>query len=243
MSKTVEQQYTSAEFMTIAVARRFRNGATYFIGVGMPGTAACLARKCHAPEAVLIYESGCVGAKPSVPPLSVADDELANTSDMIISIPELFTYWLQGGRIDVAVLGAAQIDKFANINTTVIGNYEKPRVRLPGAGGAPEIATNAREVIVILKHTKRAFVETLDFRTTPGHHVSAVITDLGILEPDALTRELTLVSVHAGITPDQVIAATGWSLKIAEPLGVTPEPSTEELHHLRELQRSVPGAR
>jgi glutaconate CoA-transferase subunit B len=243
MSKTVEQQYTSAEFMTIAVARRFRNGATYFIGVGMPGTAACLARKCHAPEAVLIYESGCVGAKPSFPPLSVADDELANTSDMIISIPELFTYWLQGGRIDVAVLGAAQIDKFANINTTVIGNYEKPRVRLPGAGGAPEIATNAREVIVILKHTKRAFVETLDFRTTPGHHVSAVITDLGILEPDALTRELTLVSVHAGITPDQVIAATGWSLKIAEPLGVTPEPSTEELHHLRELQRSVPGAR
>ena len=128
MSKTVEQQYTSAEFMTIAVARRFRNGATYFIGVGMPGTAACLARKCHAPEAVLIYESGCVGAKPSFPPLSVADDELANTSDMIISIPELFTYWLQGGRIDVAVLGAAQIDKFANINTTVIGNYEKPRV-------------------------------------------------------------------------------------------------------------------
>src|SRR4030095_1291963 len=243
MSKTVEQQYTSAEFMTIAVARRFHNCTTYFIGVGMPGTAACLARKGHAPEAVLIYEAGCVGAQPSFPPLSVADDELANTSDMIISIPELFTYWLQGGRIDVAVLGAAQIDKFANINQTVIGNYEKPRVRLPGAGGAPEIATNAREVIVILKHARRAFVTPLEFRRHPGHHVSAVITDLGILEPDPLTRELTLVSVHAGITPHQVMAATGWSLKMAEPLGVTPEPSGEELHHVRELQRTVPGTR
>src|SRR5262245_6436675 len=234
MSKTVEQQYTSAEFMTIAVARRFRNGATYFIGVGMPGTAACLARKCHAPEAVLIYQSGCVGAKPSFPPLSVADDELANTSDMIISIPELYTYWLQRGRIDVAILGAAQIDKFGNINTTVIGNYEKPRVRLPGAGGAPEIAANAQEVIVVLRHTRRAFVENLDFRTTPGHRISAVITDLGILEPNRATRELTLVSVHAGVPPDQVIAATGWSLKVADPLGITPEPSDEELNHIRE---------
>src|SRR5438552_5224702 len=157
MSRMPSGYYSAADLMTIAVARRFRNAATCLIGVGMPGLAACVARKYHAPDCVLIYESGIVGAKPSFPPLSIADDELANTSDFIVSISEMFTYWLQGGRIDMAILGAAQIDRFGNINTTVIGDYDRPSVRLPGAGGAPEIATNAREVIVILKHNKRAF--------------------------------------------------------------------------------------
>jgi glutaconate CoA-transferase subunit B len=242
MSKTVELQYTSAELMTIAVARRFRNGATCFIGVGMPGAAACVARMCHAPEAVLIYESGCVGAKPSFPPLSIADDELANTSAMIVSIPEIFTYWLQGRRIDMAILGAAQIDKYGNINTTVIGDYARPDVRLPGAGGAPEIAAHAREVIVMLQHSRRAFVEKLDFVTTPGSRVTAVITDLGILEPAPITHELILVSRHAGVQPSQIAAATCWPLKMADPLEVTPDPSKEELDNLRELKLRQAGS-
>ncbi len=231
-----ERQYTATELMTIAVARKFRDGATSFIGVGMPGTAGCLARKYHARNAVLIYESGAVGAKPSFPPLSIADDELANTADFVVSIPEMFTYWLQGGRIDMAILGAAQIDRFGNINTTVIGDYDHPSVRLPGAGGAPEIATNAKEVIVILKHNARAFVDRLDFLTTPGHRVSSVVTDLGILEPDPATRELTLVSKHAGVTIEQIQAATGWPLRLADPVAETPEPTEVELDYLRELE-------
>jgi glutaconate CoA-transferase subunit B len=236
MSKVGERNYTSSEMMTIAVARRFRNNTTCFIGVGMPGLAGCVARKCHAPNAVLIYESGCVGAKPSYPPLSIADDELANTADMIVSIPEMFTYWLQGGRIDMACLGAAQLDRFANINTTVIGDYNKPSVRLPGAGGAPEIATHAREVVVILKHNKRAMVDKLDFLTTPGHRVSAVVTDLGVMEPDLESHELVLISRHPGITVGEIEAATGWPLKTASPVPVTPEPTLQELNYLRELE-------
>jgi glutaconate CoA-transferase subunit B len=236
MSGTIERPYTSTEIMTIAVARRFRNGSTCFIGVGMPGLAGCVARRCHAPEAVLIYESGAIGAKPSFPPLSIADDEIANTSDLIVSIPEMFTYWLQGGRVDLAVLGAAQIDRFANLNTTVIGDYAHPGVRLPGAGGAPEIATHAREVIVILRHTSRAFVDRLDFLTTKGHRVSAVVTDLGILEPDPICRELMLVSRHPGISTEEIQAATGWKLMHADPVRETEEPTDAELAYLRELE-------
>jgi len=236
MSSTLERRYTSAELMTIAVARKFRNGSTCFIGVGMPGLAGCVARKCNAPDAVLIYESGVVGAKPSFPPLSIADDEIANTSDFIVSIPEMFSYWLQGGRVDMAILGAAQIDRFANLNTTVIGDYERPTVRLPGAGGAPEIATHAREVIVILRHDRRAFVDRLDFLTTVGHRVSAVVTDLCILQPDPLTRELMLTSLHPGVTLEAVQAVTGWPLRTADPIMETPEPDERELAQLRELE-------
>jgi glutaconate CoA-transferase, subunit B len=242
MSSTLERNYTSTEMMTIAVARRFRNGSTCFIGVGMPGTAGCVARNCHAPDVVLVYESGAIGAKPSFPPLSIADDELANTSDLIVSIPEMFTYWLQGGRIDMAFLGAAQVDRFANLNTTVIGDYDHPTVRLPGAGGAPEIATHAREVIVILRHDRRAFVDKLDFLTTPGHRVSAVVTDLGILEPDPLSRELMLVSRHAGVTIEEIQALTGWPLKLADPVVETAEPTARELNYVRELNLRVKRA-
>lgn len=236
MSKTSEGAYTKSDLMTIAVARHFKDGATCFIGVGMPGLAGCVARRCHAPDCVLIYESGAIGPRPSFPPLSIADDELAKTADFIVSIPEMFSYWLQGGRIDMAILGASQIDRFANLNTTVIGDYESPSVRLPGAGGAPEIAMHAREVVVLLRHSCRAFVERLDFLTTAGHRVNAVVTDLGILKPDPKTRELVLVSRHPGTTLKEIEAATGWPLRSADILAETDPPSPEELIHLRELE-------
>ncbi|MEP7314736.1 MAG: CoA-transferase, partial [Pseudomonadota bacterium] len=150
--------YTTAEIMTIAAARRLPEGSVCFVGIGLPSTAANLARLTHAPNAVLIYESGPIGAKPSVLPLSIGDGELADTADTVVSTPEIFRYWLQGGRVDVGFLGTAQIDRFANLNTTVIGPYDKPKVRLPGAGGAPEIASNAKEVLIIVKQSARTFV-------------------------------------------------------------------------------------
>src|SRR5215467_10888618 len=161
--------YTTDEMMTIAAARMIRNGATLFVGIGLPSAAANLARLTHAPDTVLIYESGTIGTKPSVLPLSIGDGELAETAEAVVSIPEMFSYWLQGGRIDLGFLGAAQIDKFANINTTVIGDYRKPTVRLPGAGGAPEIAGMSKEVLITLRQNKRALVEKLDFLTSAGH--------------------------------------------------------------------------
>ncbi|HKY95739.1 MAG TPA: CoA-transferase, partial [Kiloniellales bacterium] len=202
--------YNASEIMTVAAARRLNDGAVCFVGIGLPSTAANLARLTHAPDVVLIYESGPIGAKPKALPLSIGDGELAETADTVVSTPEIFRYWLQGGRIDVGFFGAAQIDRFANINTTVIGDYARPKVRLPGAGGAPEIAAMAKEVLIILKHGRKAFVEKLDFVTSagfldggdareraglPGRGPTAVITDLGILEPDPVTRELTLVSL------------------------------------------------
>src|SRR5579863_3265215 len=160
-----ETKYTADEMMTIAAARMIRNGASCFVGIGLPSAAANLARLTHAPDTVLIYESGCIGTKPTVLPLSIGDGELAETADAVVSVPEIFAYWLQGGRIDVGFLGAAQLDRYGNLNTTVIGSYEKPRTRLPGAGGAPEIAASAKEVLLILKQDPRTFVERLDFLT------------------------------------------------------------------------------
>jgi glutaconate CoA-transferase subunit B len=248
----VAETYTPNEIMTIVAARRLKNGAVCFVGIGMPSAAANLARLTHAPEVVLIYESGTIGAKPNILPLSIGDGELAEHADTVVSIPEIFRYWLQGGRVDVGFLGAAQIDKFANINTTVIGaDYAKPKVRLPGAGGAPEIASNAKEVWIIIKQTKRSFVPKLDFLTSVGHldggesramsgargaGPTAVITDLGVLVPDPVTRELTLVAIHPGVTVEQVKASTGWELKVAEKLAHTVAPTAAELETLRELQ-------
>src|SRR6059058_4907972 len=160
--------YSTDEIMTIAAARLLRNGAVCFVGIGVPSTAANLARLTHAPDIVLIYESGPIGAKPPVLPLSIGDGNLAETADTVVSTPEIFRYWLQGGRIDVGFLGAAQLDRFANINTTVVGPYEKPKVRLPGAGGAPEISSSAKEVLIVVKQSKRTFVQKLDFVTSVG---------------------------------------------------------------------------
>jgi len=242
-----ENGYTPDEMMTIAAARKLRNGHVCFVGIGKPSAAANLARLTQAPEVVLIYESGTIGAKPDVLPLSIGDGELADTADTVVSVPEIFRYWLQGGRVDVGFLGAAQMDKFANLNTTVIGDYRKPKVRLPGAGGAPEIATSAKEVWIIIKQNKRSFVERLDFRTSLGSLVSSingnaskrapttVITDLSILISEPETGELVLSSIHPGVTVEQVKDATSWDLKVSEHLGRTPEPKQSELMTLRDL--------
>jgi glutaconate CoA-transferase subunit B len=242
--------YTADEMMTIAAARKLRNGAVCFVGIGLPSAAANVARLTHAPDVVLIYESGPIGTKPSVLPLSIGDGELSETADTVVSIPEMFSYWLQGGRIDVGFLGAAQIDRFANINTTVIGDYHKPKTRLPGAGGAPEIAASSKEVLITLRHNKRAFVQKLDFVTSggyfeggnsrekmglPGRGPTAVITDLGILTPDPETKELTLTSLHPGVTIQQAIEATGWPLRVAPNVETTALPSETELRVLRDL--------
>ena len=208
--------------MAVSAARLLRDGMVCFVGIGLPSQAANLARRTNAPGLVLVYESGTIGAKPTRLPLSIGDGELADTADAVVSVPEIFAYWLQAGRIDVGFLGAAQIDRHANLNSTVIGPYDEPTVRLPGAGGAPEIATSAKEVFVMLRQSLRTFVSELDFRTTPGGSVSTVVTDLGVLEPRGEERELTLTSVHPGVDADQAREATGWDLRVADDLSVTP---------------------
>jgi glutaconate CoA-transferase, subunit B len=228
--------FTPDEMMAVAAARRLRNGDVCFVGIGLPSLAANLARATHAPECVLIYESGTIGAKPQELPLSIGDGELAETADAVVSVPEMFAYWLQGGRIDVGFLGAAQIDRRGNLNSTVIGEYDRPKVRLPGGGGAPEIATSVREVFVMLRHSPRTFVERLDFLTSVGDRVRVVVTDLGILEPDEATSELTLTYVHPGVRVEQVREATGWDLQVADGVGETSEPTESELRALRALR-------
>jgi glutaconate CoA-transferase, subunit B len=246
-----EPGYSADEIMTIAAARQLHNDTVCFVGIGMPSAAANLARLSHAPQVTLIYESGTIEAKPDVLPLSIADSELSETAMTVVSIPEMFRYWLQGGWIDVGFLGAAQIDRFANINTTVIcGDYDKPKVRLPGAGGAPEIAALCGEVIVIVRQNERTFRENVDFVTSvgygsgpgsreklglPGKGPVKVITDLGVLEPDPDTCELTMTQLHQGVDIEQAREATGWELKVADQLGTTDPPGDEELSALRDL--------
>jgi glutaconate CoA-transferase, subunit B len=223
----------SGEVQTIAAARSLAGKRSCFIGVGRPSTAAILARMVHNPDLVLVYESGTIGAKPYRIPLSIGDGELAETADAVVSVPEMFNYWIQPGRIQVAFLGAAQIDRYANLNSTVIGHYDHPRTRLPGAGGAPEIAIGCEEVVVIAPHSIRTFVGRLDFLTTSGARTTSVITDLGVLEPR--DGELTLTALHPEVTVDQVQEATGWELRVADDISVTPEPTDDELGALREL--------
>jgi len=242
--------YSPNEIMTVTAARKLGNGTVCFVGIGLPSAAANLARLTHAPDAVLIYESGTIGTKPDVLPLSIGDGELAETADTVVSVPEIFRYWLQAGRVDVGFLGAAQIDRFGNINTTVIGPYDRPKTRLPGAGGAPEIASAARETFIILRQSPRAFVDRLDFITSIGHMTggdsrarsgargkgpTVVISDLGVLEPDPVTRELVMTHLHPGVTREQATAATGWPLRFAEDLRTTPTPDARELAVLRDL--------
>ena len=242
--------WTADEMMTVAAARMLRDGTVCFVGIGLPSTAANLARRLHAPDCVLVYESGCIGAKPTRLPLSIGDGELAETADAVVSVPEIFAYWLQGGRISVGFLGAAQIDRFGNINSTVVGSYDHPAVRLPGAGGAPEIAASAGEVIVIVRQTPRIFVPRCDFRTSVGFGdgpgareklglrgagPTVVITDLGVLRPDPATCELVLTELHPGVTVERARAATGWELLVADSLGATAAPTDAELAALRAL--------
>jgi glutaconate CoA-transferase, subunit B len=226
--------YTADEMMAVEAARRLRDGMVCFVGIGLPSVAANLARRTHAPECVLVYESGTIGARPERLPLSIGDGELAETAVSVVSVPEMFGYWLQGGRIDVGFLGAAQIDRHGNLNSTVIGDYDHPAVRLPGGGGAPEIATGVKDVFVLLRQSRRTFVEQLDFTTSLGDHVRVVVTDLGVLEPR--DGELTLTSVHPSVGVDDVRAATGWDLRVANDLSVTEAPSLIELGALRTLE-------
>ena len=231
---SVTATYTADEMMAVAAARRLTDDNVCFVGIGLPSVAANLARHTHAPGCTLIYESGTIGAKPEELPLSIGDGELAETADAVVSVPEIFSYWLQSGRIDVGFLGAAQIDRHGNLNSTVIGPYDAPAVRLPGGGGAPEIALGVEQVFVMLRHSARAFVERLDFTTSLGDNLRVVITDLGILE--RRDGELTLVSTHAGVDVDDVRAATGWELRVADDVAVTEPPDDDELTALRALK-------
>jgi len=246
--------FSAEEMMTITAARALAGHGSCFVGIGLPSTAANLARRLHNTDLVLIYESGAIGAKPTRLPLSIGDGELATTADAVVSVPEVFNYWLQPGRIDVGFLSAAQVDRFGNLNTTVIGgSYRTPATRLPGAGGAPEIAASCSEVILVVRHSKRVFVERLDFVTSVGYGTGPgdrerlglrgkgpvmLITDLGVLEPDPDTCELTLTRVHPGVGVDTVRQATGWELRIAESLTTTREPTEQELAALRELMKA-----
>ena len=243
--------WTPDEMMTVAAARLLADGTVCFVGIGLPSTVANLARRLHAPRCVLIYESGCIGSKPRRLPLSIGDGELAETADAVVSVPEIFAYWLQAGRVDLGFLGAAQVDRFGNINTTVIGDYQAPATRLPGAGGAPEIAASAGEVFVVMRQTARAFVERCDFRTSVGfgdgpgdrqrlglrgRGPTVVVTDLGVLRPDPDTSELVMVELHPGITEEVARASTGWPLVMVPSPGQTPPPTDEELAVLRALR-------
>jgi glutaconate CoA-transferase subunit B len=246
-------EWTSADMMNVAAARELHDGDVCLVGVGPPNLAANLARRTHAPNCRLVYESGAIDAKPRRLPLSIGDDDLAATATAVVSVPEMFNFWVGAGRIDVGFLGAAQIDKYGNINTTVIGDHADPKVRLPGAGGAPEIAAAAGRVIVIVKQSPRTFVEKVDFissvgygptgqeRDAPGAGPTLVITDYGVLEPDPETHELTLTRLHEGVTVEEARAATGWDLKVADSIRVVPPPTDIELEELRRLRNREPA--
>lgn len=243
--------WSNDEIMTITAAKILKNTDTCFVGIGIPSTAAILAKSMHAPNLFLIYESGTVNTNPQKLPLSIGDGELANEALTVVGMPEIFNYWLQSGRIDVGFLGAAQIDRYANINTTYIGQtYQAPKVRLPGAGGATEIAGACKEIIIIINQTKRAFVNQIDFVTSMGFGdgvgsrekyglrgggPSKVITNLGILEPDPKTLELTMTHLHPGVSKEQVIENTGWELKFSQSMKITEQPKPVELTKIREL--------
>lgn len=249
--------FTSNEMMIIAAARALDNDDICFVGIGAPSAACNLARLTHAPKITLIYESGTIATKPNVLPLSIGDGELCDTALTTVPVPEMFRYWLQGGRMTVGFLGGAQIDRYANLNTTVVGDYHKPKVRLPGGGGAPEIATNCGEIFVIMAMGNRAFVEKLPFITSMGHGVSGrerralgvktkgptkLITDLCVFEPDEETKEMTIVSIHQGVTRETIEANCGWTPRFAADAVETPPPTAQELNVLRDIQTRTKAA-
>ncbi len=249
--------YSAGEMMSVAAARSLRDAVSCFVGIGLPSTAANLALRTAVPDLVLIYESGTIGTRPDRLPLSIGDGVLAETADAVVTVAEIFNYWLQPGRIEVGFLGAAQIDRFANINTTIIGaDYDRPKVRLPGAGGAPEIAGSCQRVIVVVRQSPRTFVERVDFITSvgfgdgpgsrerlglPGRGPTLVITDLGLLEPNPDTCELRLTALHPGVEVDQAREATGWDLAIADDITTLDPPTDTELSVLRELEQTTPS--
>jgi glutaconate CoA-transferase subunit B len=241
--------FTPSEMMIIASARAMAGVRTVFVGVGLPNIACNLARYTVAPDLELIYESGVYGARPARLPLSIGDPTLVSGATSVVSMADLFGLYLQRGLVDVALLGGAQIDRHGNLNTTVIGAYDAPKVRLPGSGGACEIAINAQRIYMIMRLGKRSFVEELDYMTSPGHLTGGdarqkrgypgqgpalVVTDLAIFDFDNLEREMELVSLHPGVTREQVRAEVGWNLRLAESIDETPAPTAEELQLVRE---------
>jgi glutaconate CoA-transferase, subunit B len=256
-TQTPDPGFAPREMMAIAASRMLKNDDVCFVGIGAPSAACNIARLTHAPDITLIYESGTIGTAPDVLPLSIGDGELCETAVTTVSVPEMFRYWLQGGHVSIGFLGAAQLDKFGNINTTVIGNYHKPKTRLPGAGGAPEIATSAREIYITMAQSKRALVEKIDFFTSFGHGEGGdhrqrlgirtqgptlLITDLAIWKPDPVSKEFTVVSLHPGVTREMVQDTCGWPVKFTEALEETPAPTDLELTTLRDLQARTKAA-
>ena len=250
-------EYSATEMMTVAAARALNDGDICFVGIGLPSAACNLARLTHAPNLKLVYESGTIETKPNVLPLSIGDGELCETALTTVSVPEMFQYWLQGGRISVGFLGGAQIDRYANLNSTVIGPYAKPKVRLPGSGGATEIATSCGRIYIVMRHNPRAFVNALDFMTTLGHGATGrerralgiptegpmlVVTDLCTMTPDAESKELVVASLHPGVTSDRVREATSWDVTFAGKVNVTASPTRDELETLRDLNERTARA-
>ncbi len=244
-------KYTATEMMTIAAARALCDRDVCFVGIGLPSAACNLARLTHAPGLALVYESGTIETRPSLLPLSIGDGELCQTALTTVSVPEMFQYWLQGGRITVGFLGGAQVDRYGNLNSTVIGDYRRPDVRLPGAGGAPEIATSCGRIYIVMRQHPRAFVEKLDFLTTLGHGPTGrerrdlgirtagptlLVSDLCMMQPDPAGNEFIVTSLHPGIPREQVTAATGWDVRFAAEVSETPPPTAAELDCLRDLQ-------
>lgn len=244
--------FTASEMMIVAAARELAGQRVCFVGVGLPNIAVNLARRTVAPDLELVYEAGVFGARPARLPLSIGDPTIVTGATAVTSMFELFAFYLQGGRIDVGFLGAAQIDRFGNINTTVIGDYRRPTTRLPGSGGACEIAINARQVFVIMRQSRRSFVERIDFRTSPGNlggaetaariraeqgwlgrGPSVVVTDLAVWRFDE-AGEMTVASLHPGVSLETLRGSVGWEPKLAASLGVTPPPTAEELRLIRE---------
>ena len=243
---------TPAEMMTVAAARALGNDDICFVGIGLPSAACNLARLTHAPRLRLVYESGTLDTKPHVLPLSIGDGELCDTALTTVPVPEMFQYWLQGGRITVGFLGGAQVDRFGNLNSTVVGSYTHPKVRLPGSGGATEIAIHCGRIFIVMPHGPRAFVPALDFMTSLGHGPTGrerralgiategptlIVTDLCVMQPDPETKEFEVVSLHPGVTADRVREQTGWPVRFRAALEETPAPRPEELEALRDLQR------
>ncbi len=251
------QAFTPNEMMTIAASRALKSDDVCFVGIGAPSAACNVARLTHAPGITLIYESGTIGTAPDVLPLSIGDGELCDTAVTTVSVPEMFRYWLQGGRVSIGFLGAAQMDRFGNINTTVIGDYAHPKTRLPGGGGAPEIATSSGEIYITMAQSKRGMVETIDFFTSFGHGEGGdhrqrlgidtkgptlLITDLAIWKPDPVTKEFTVVSLHPGVTREKVQETCGWAVRLADAVAETPPPTALELKTLRDLQARTRAA-
>jgi glutaconate CoA-transferase, subunit B len=242
--------YTASEMMTVAAARALANDDICFVGIGLPSAACNLARLTHAPRLKLLYESGTVDTKPNVLPLSIGDGELCETALTTVPVVEMFQYWLQGGRVTVGFLGGAQVDRYGNLNSTVVGAYAQPKVRLPGSGGATEIATQCQRIFIVMRHGVRAFVNTLDFMTSMGHGRTGkerralgvrtegpalLVTDLCTMRPDPETREFEVASLHPGVTAQQVREQTGWPVRFRREVEETPAPREDELEALRDL--------